>query len=260
MTMQAPSLFADGSLGTQTQQGTVHNSSGKTLMDLLYDGFYLVFMLRSGYEPKDAVLFRKSIQMSLDEFDRSAKRLNTPVDDIYAAKYAFCALVDETVLRTQASIRSVWEREPLQLVLFGDQLAGENFYTQLEQLRRSGASSLQSLEVFHFCLLLGFQGKYLLEAPEKLSYLIARLGDEIAFLRGKRSLFAPFWAIPDQVRHIVKGELPLWVVVTAVSFAALLAYIGFAWLMGSHTQTMFGAYHQLIQLPAQVANIVITLP
>lgn len=260
MTMQAPSLFADGSLGTQTQQGSIHQSSGKTLMDLLYDGFYLVFMLRSGYEPHDAALFRKSIQQFLDEFDRSAKRMNTALDDIYAAKYAFCALVDETVLRTQVSIRSAWEREPLQLVLFGDQLAGENFYTQLEQLRRSGAGSLQSLEVFHFCLLLGFQGKYLLEAPEKLSYLIARLGDEIAFLRGKRSLFAPFWAIPDQVRHIVKGELPLWVVCSVVFTAGLLAYVGFAWMMRGHTQAMFSVFNHVIQLPAQVASIVITLP
>lgn len=257
---QPPSLFADGSLGTQTQQGFIHSAQGKTLMDLLYDGFYLVFMLRSGYEPKDAALLRKSIQLFLDEFDRSAKRLNAAVDDIYAAKYAFCALIDETVLRTQTAIRSTWEREPLQLVLFGDQLAGENFYTQLEQLRRGGATSLQSLEVFHFCLLLGFQGKYLLEAPEKLSYLISRLGDEIAFLRGKRSVFAPFWAVPDQIRHIVKGELPLSVVVGGVLMAAGLAYVGFAWMIGRQTQSMFAAYDHVIHLPAQVASILITLP
>ncbi len=34
------------------------------------------------------------------------------------------------------------------------------------------------------CLLLGFEGRYTLDGHEKLSYLTARLGDEIAHMRG----------------------------------------------------------------------------
>ena len=53
-------------------------------------------------------------------------------------------------------------------MLFGDQLAGENFFNRLESLRARGSAHLQALEVFHMCLLLGFQGRYIIEGSEKL--------------------------------------------------------------------------------------------
>ena len=70
-------------------------------------------------------------------------------------------------------------------------LAGEHFYTELEQVRLRGSASLQALEVLYMCLLTGFQGKYMLDGKEKLNYLIASLGKEIADLKGKRAQFAP---------------------------------------------------------------------
>ena len=64
-------------------------------------------------------------------------------------------------------IRDARELQSLQLHLFGDHLASENFFHRLEELRVQGASQLPSLEVYHYCLLLGFEGKYRLEGPEK---------------------------------------------------------------------------------------------
>src|SRR5262249_49017456 len=149
------------------------------------------------------------VRTMLDDFEMATRRMGAPADDVYASKYAFCALLDETILGSNFAIREEWSRNPLQLAFFGDQLAGENFFVKLDELRGRGAAALQPLAVFHYCLLLGFQGKYMLEAPEKLSLLTARLGDEIAFLRGKRNAFAPFWSIPDKVNHMLKGDTPV---------------------------------------------------
>jgi type VI secretion system protein ImpK len=44
-------------------------------------------------------------------------------------------------------------------VLFGDQLADENFFNVLEDLRARGSAHLEALEVFRMCLLLGFLRK-----------------------------------------------------------------------------------------------------
>jgi type VI secretion system protein ImpK len=66
-------------------------------------------------------------------------------------------------------IRAAWKRRPLQLTLFGKLLAGKKFFQYLEECRAQGAARLQSLEVFHLCLLPGYRGKYLLERPEKLA-------------------------------------------------------------------------------------------
>ena len=161
--LDTPSLFMDGSVGGSGIKIDLSDREPKTLVELLHDGFYLLFMLRKRNSPKDAALFRTSIQMMLTKFEKSARRLRISADDTHAAKYAFCALIDEIVLSSHFNIRDEWERQPLQLAFFGDQLAGENFFNKLEELRSKGSSHLQALEVYHLCLLLGFQGKYILE-------------------------------------------------------------------------------------------------
>ena len=131
-----------------------------TLLDLMYDGFYALFMLKNGSGPQENAEFQARMTRFLDDFGRNARRKGASADDIDAAKYAFAAAVDEIILRSTYAIRDSWELKPLQLTLFGDQLAGENFFNRLEQLRSHGAEHLEALEVFHMCLLLGFQGRY----------------------------------------------------------------------------------------------------
>jgi type VI secretion system protein ImpK len=232
----------------------------RSLLELLYDGFYMVFLLRNRYAPGDAQAFRDRIKQFLGGFERGAKRLDANTEDVYLAKFAYCALIDEVVLMSGLRLREMWERRPLQLEFFGEQLAGERFFEHLESLRQGGAARLQVLEVFHMCLLLGFQGRYILEGSEKLNYLTGRLGDEIAQLRGKRPSFAPHWAAPDRVSHALKRDAPLWVIGSVFALAALLAFVGLRWSLERQTADDLAPYAQIVRLAAQPANITITLP
>jgi len=259
-TLDPPSLFMDGSVGNADIKIDLSDRQPNTLVELLHDGFYLLFMLRKRNSPKDAALFRTSIQMMLNTFEKNARKLRISADDTHAAKYAFCALVDEIVLSSHFNIRDEWERQPLQLAFFGDQLAGENFFIKLEELRNKGHAHIQALEVFHLCLLLGFQGKYILEGPEKLNYLASRLGEEIAHMKGKPAQFAGRWAIPDQIRHALKNDIPIWVITSAFGVCALLAFIGFSWLLANQTNKTVFAYQNVVQLAPAAAHITVTLP
>ena len=117
----------------------------------------------------------------LADFDRGASKLSASADDVYAAKYAFCAAVDEIILRRSFAIRDGMGA-PAAAAGAVRRAAGrrELLPASRDAARAQGAAHLQALEVFHMCLLLGFQGRYILEGPEKLAYLTARLGDEIA--------------------------------------------------------------------------------
>ncbi|MFZ5522439.1 MAG: type IVB secretion system protein IcmH/DotU [Pseudomonadota bacterium] len=259
-TARAPSLFAGGAPGSAPMAARAATLDAHTLLDVMYDGFYLVFLLRQRQAPRDAAEFRERIKDFLMEFERGALRLKADAEDVHLAKYAFCALVDETVLSSSFRVRDAWERQPLQLQFFGDQLAGEHFFDKLEAVRAQGARRLQVLEVFHMCLLLGFQGKYLLEGSEKLGYYTARLGDEIAHLKGKRAPFAPHWAAPDKVIHALRHEVPLWAVASVVALFGLTAFIGLRWQLGRTTQGDLAAYQDVVKLPPRAAHITITLP
>ncbi|RJG07956.1 DotU family type IV/VI secretion system protein [Noviherbaspirillum cavernae] len=251
----APSLYAEGTPLRQEQ-----NHSPRNLIEMMHDGFYLLLLLKNRYVPSDADLFSSQVRRYLDTFEKSARLAHVSPDDIHAAKYAFCAAVDESILSSAMPIREVWERAPLQLMLFGDQLAGENFFVKLEEVRHRGAASVQALEVFYMCLLIGFQGKYMLESKEKLNYLIATLDKEIAHLKGKRAQFAPHWKSPDSIKHLMKTEIPMWIVCAALLLLGIATYSGLGWMLARHTNTTLGAYFDVIKLAPKVANITISLP
>ena len=261
MTTATPPQLFEGS-GQQGSARPSHSVSGdaQSLLDLMYDGFYLLFLLKAKHAPADAEEFRERIKRFLTSFERGATRLQAHADDVYLCKYAFCATVDEAVLMSGFKVKEAWQRLPLQVQFFGEQLAGEQFFEKLEELRRQGAPRVQAMEVFHMCLLLGFQGKYLIEGSEKLGYLTARLGDEIARIKGQGAGFAPHWAAPDRIQHQLKNEVPLWVVASVFGLMALLAYTGLRWQLGQHTSESLGQAHHIVQLAPQVAHITITLP
>ncbi|MEN1926822.1 DotU family type IV/VI secretion system protein [Luteimonas qiangzhengi] len=232
----------------------------RTLADLMSDGFYLLLLVKRGQLPSDGEAFVQSVQQFLDRVERGAMKMGIASEDVYAAKYAFCAAMDEAILAQPSSLRDAWELQPLQLRLFGDHLAGENFFERLEELRAQGAPRLPSLEVYHYCLLLGFEGKYRLEGPEKLGYLTARLGDEIVYLKGKRTGFAPHWPPPDNVKHTLRRVLPLWLPAVLVAGFGLLGYLGLNAWSGQQTDQTLAAYNNVVQMPERTAHITITLP
>ena len=230
------------------------------LVDIMYDGFYALFLLKSGCGPQDKTGFADHMTAFLGGVDRTAKERGIPAEDVTAAKYAFCAAVDEIILRSDYDIRESWETRPLQLRLFGDQLAGEHFFQRLEDLRAKGSVHLQALEVYHMCLLLGFEGRFALDAKDKLNYLTVRLGDEIARMRGKSRGFAPHAERPDQIAHKLGSDLSLWVLGSVFALAGLVAWLGLRTTLAHETEGALASYNDLVKLPPRSANVTITLP
>ncbi len=259
---QAPSLLAEQDLARVDQRAsaTASGREARSLLDLLYDGCYMIFLLKDGQAPADASTFRERVRQFLAGFERGAQRLGTEADSVFLAKFAFCALVDEVILMSDFRIRDEWERRPLQTELFGEQLAGERFFDYLDRLRQGGAARVQVLEVFHMCLLLGFQGRYLLEGPEKLAYLTARLGEEIAHLRGRRAAFAPHGERPDAVVNRLRTEVPLWVIGSVFALVAALGFAGLRYTLQRQTAADLARYSGVVKLAPQAANVTITLP
>lgn len=250
-----PSLYGNTISEYRESSGTP-----RALVDLMHDGFYLLLLLKNRYFPADAASFAVDVMQLLDRFELDARQLDVSADDVYAAKYAFCAAIDEAVLGTDMAIRDEWERSPLQLRLFGDQLAGEQFFRELDEVRRRGSSSVQTLEVFYMCLLTGYQGKYMLEGKEKLDYLISTLDKEIAHLKGRRATFAPFWRAPDRVAHLIKAEIPMWIFAAGFSCLGMAGFAGLNWALAAQVNDTLGRYYELVKLAPKLAHIVITLP
>lgn len=237
------------------------NPNRNSLAGLMAEGFYMMLLVQQGQMPQERERFWQAILKFLTGLERKAKEAGISAVDIDAGKYAFCAAVDEIILSSPAGpVRDQWELRPLQLFLYGDQLAGDRFFTRLEELRLQGAIRLPSLEVYYLCLLLGFQGKFRLEGSEKLEYLAARLGDELTYLKGKRTSFAPHWAAPDTINHPLRRYVPIWLPALMLGVVGLASYTGLSMSLDSQTEQQLIGYRELIKLPARTAHITITLP
>jgi type VI secretion system protein ImpK len=232
----------------------------ESLVDLMHEGFYVLFMLKNGSAPPGEHEFAEKVSAFLHGFEAEARRLRAHGEDIKAAKYAYCAALDEIILASGFPIREPWERRPLQLTVFGDQLAGEHFFDRLDELRGKGGARLQALQVFHLCLLLGFRGKYALDSSDKLACLTARLGDEIAHIKGKSRGFAPRAERPDQVAHKLRSDVPLWALSAVFALAALCVYVGMKSSLDSATRQGMAGYAGLVQLAPRPASLTVTLP
>jgi type VI secretion system protein ImpK len=235
-------------------------SADFSLIDEYAGGFQLLHMLHNGYTPTN----RKRLVTEVGTLVATARKRGLAagldpqsVDD---AGYAVVAAIDEAVLASACSFRAEWESEPLQLTLFGDHLAGEHFFDRLEHLRERGKGQLPVAEVFHRCLTLGFRGRYHLESDDKLRYLMARLAEEIARGRQDAGPLAPHWARPDSAQFELRR------IVSPLVVAALLIFIGGAgWGMlrltlSRQAPAALAGHEDLVQLPARVAHISITLP
>ncbi len=142
------------------------------------------------------------------------------------AKFAAAAFIDEAFLSSSWEHKRAWKNEMLQKEYFQTVTAGEGFYERLNALSPLNPAERDIREVYYYCLMLGFRGKYFdpddqtqlerlkqdnlhlladgLDVPENLE--TARLfpegyppGGEGEGVRFKRSYRSFFYAIPPAV-------------------------------------------------------------
>ncbi len=146
---------------------------------LCNDLFLIAVRMREVGDLGDPASLRKLILHYLSQLAdncRIAGVRSTTAEDV---RFALVALLDETVLSVPGACRDYWLSQPLQLELFGEALAGEQFYRRVERMLAPGAGDTGALEVYCFCLCLGFEGKYKLGGGEARRELVTQLAAKL---------------------------------------------------------------------------------
>jgi type VI secretion system protein ImpK len=92
------------------------------------------------------------------------------VDDLNEAMYALVAFMDEQVLRSPWPGRQQWMAQPLQLMFFQENTAGQGFFQRMQALE-SMPGREHVLQIYALCVALGFQGQYALATQGDLGVL-----------------------------------------------------------------------------------------
>jgi type VI secretion system protein ImpK len=168
---------------------------------------------------------RPKIASLLDDFERRAERYKFNHKIISVSKFALASFVDETILTNNFPLRSEWERNPLQLEYFGEQLAGNKFFEKLESMLQQPEVTQDAIEIYYFCMLLGFKGRYGVYEQEKLLAIMQTTADALVKTGKMKPVeLSPHWLADDQPTPPAKRGMPWWVKVGA--FAGLgIAFI-----------------------------------
>jgi type VI secretion system protein ImpK len=102
---------------------------------------------------------RQRLTGSLERMVTEGRRMGIADNDLAEARYALVAFIDEQVMRSDWQGRAEWMSHPLQLELYRENTAGENFFVRLRSLLRGGNRTV-AVEVYYLCLALGFNGAY----------------------------------------------------------------------------------------------------
>ncbi len=171
--------------------------------------------------PPPDVLQRR-ISALFDQMHRKCRDAGFPDEDANDAKYAIAAFADEQILRSPWPGRNQWMGQPLQLVYFNENTAGEGFFSRMAAIQNQPQRS-HVLEIYYLCLCLGFQGQYAVRGGEGLGPIVDQLGSRLSSSLGNSDVISPHGEPREAFRGLMRREMPL--VGLSIAFFALAVIV-----------------------------------
>ena len=180
----------------------------------------VVPQIRHSLRHPDPTGLRARLREQLATFRNSVRAGGIADDDITAAHYALCALLDDSASATPWGRE--WAGSGLLGELHGEKNGGDGFFSLLDKMLVAPAQHFQVLQFLYICLALGFEGRYRSGegGRQALAQVRTRLHDVLTRQQPSASLeLSCRWrGVRVPVRR-VPGALALW---TAASVCMLL--------------------------------------
>ncbi len=101
---------------------------------------------------------RESTIEAFRVFEKRAREIGVPMEQLRPAHYALCAAIDDVVMNTPWAGSAGWDAGTLTQNFHQEARPGERFFEQLGQLAKKPGKLLPVLELMYVCLSLGFMG------------------------------------------------------------------------------------------------------
>ena len=206
--------------------------------------FDLILRLKAGIV-KPSNDLRPKIAAMLMDFEKRAERYRFNHKIIQVSKFALASFVDETVLTNNFHLKEEWEKYPLQLEYFGEQLAGNKFFDKLASMVKQIEQTADAVEIYYYCMLLGFKGRYGVYEQEKLLAIMQQTANALVKVGKIRPIeLSPNWLANDQPKPPEKRGMPVWAKISA--FGGLgLAFIVYLVMFLMSSQYLNNAMQKL---------------
>jgi type VI secretion system protein ImpK len=212
------------------ERSSRRNQPANDMVSLASPTFDLILRVKSGIVTPSAEL-RPRVASLLLTFEERANRYRFDSRLIQVAKFALASFVDETVLTNNFPLKDEWEKNPLQLEYFGEQLAGNKFFDKLQAMLKQVQTTADAVEIYYVCMLLGFKGRYAVYEHDKLMSIMQTTANELIKVGKIQNLeLSPNWLANDQPKPPEKKGMPTWAKIAAfggLGFAVIIYLVMF---------------------------------
>lgn len=146
-----------------------------------YPGWLMVSQLRSGQEIKDGeALYRRACRW-VNDARESLTEAGYSETSCERMLYAYCALLDESVLNRDKQDNGYrkWRKDPLQARFFSTLHAGEELWERIRTILREPAPDVAVLTCLYRTLQLGFVGQYRAQDDERREDVVRALSERV---------------------------------------------------------------------------------
>lgn len=208
----------------------------------------LVGQLRNSASHTDIPGLRNKLIGEIKTFEARALQAGYRLEHVQAARYALCSLLDETILNTPWGYNSLWTTQSLLVTFHKESWGGEKFFQILQNLIMQPGTNQHLLELFYFCLSLGFEGKYrvlehgmtrLEEVRENLYLVIHRQKGDL-----DREL-SPHWRGITDRRNALVRYVPLWVVASIGGLTLMVVFLGFLYAASQSSSPLMSQLYKI---------------
>lgn len=174
----------------------------------------------------------------MEQFDQSIA--DSQPDMLDSARYALCALLDETLVSSSWG-GAVWPEHSLLGKYYEQDFAGEEFFPRLEKAGKQRDGNTWLLEFYHLCLSLGYSGRFhrRRQTDASIHQLRTQLGALILKLRERPSqpLSPPTSTLPTRKL----ANIPLWLIAAVMAAVTVGVYQGLSWYLARSSDPLLQA-------------------
>lgn len=194
----------------------------------------VVPQIRHALRHPDPAGLRARVREQLDGFQRGARAAGIPDERFLVARYALCALLDDSAAATPWG--RDWTARGLAAELHPEAGGSDKFFALLEEMLARPAKYSGLLEFFYVCLALGFEGKYRggEGGRQALAQIRARVHEALGAQRPAAGTeLSGRWQGSVAPAQRAPGALAIWATASVCLLALAGMYFGYAVSLGA---------------------------
>jgi type VI secretion system protein ImpK len=200
--------------------------------------------LRATARHANPAALRAQLIESIKRFETSARQQGLPNEQVVAARYILCTLIDESASSTPWGGSGAWSSQSLLVHFHNESWGGEKVFQLLTRLAETPAQHRNLLELVYAALSLGFEGRYRVmnDGKAQLDSVRERLAGKLRELAGpaERTLSPQWQGVTAAPARLTDG-IPLWVVAAVLSFVLLALFLLLRLTLNAQTDATFTA-------------------